>query len=360
MHTTTPSSPRQCSSNPLPTALPSRPRHGFTLVELLVVIAIIGTLVGLLLPAVQAAREAARRSGCQNNLRQLGLALQVYETAYRVFPPSLAWDGNLATGQAVWSAQARLMPFVEELAIGAEIRRQLTVPYDQATMPGGNLIAGIPIPLLLCPSEINTQPRSDANGPYHAPLNYAINLGTWLVFDPASRSGGDGPFFPNSRLKAGQIADGMSKTIALAEVKAYTAYFRNAAQANPTPPAGPEAVCGLGGQFKNDLPKLGSGHTEWVDGRSHQTGFTATFTPSTEVPCTRGSGDYDVDWTNQQEAKSTSAPTAAAVTARSHHGETVNYVRMDASVHPADSSIDLAVWQALCTRAGGETIADGR
>jgi len=61
-------------------------RPGFTLVELLVVIAIIGVLVGLLLPAVQAAREAARRSGCQNNLKQIGLALQNFHDTRDSFP----------------------------------------------------------------------------------------------------------------------------------------------------------------------------------------------------------------------------------------------------------------------------------
>ena len=63
----------------------NRKQNGFTLVELLVVIAIIGVLVGLLLPAVQAAREAARRMSCGNNIRQLGLGILNYESAYKGF-----------------------------------------------------------------------------------------------------------------------------------------------------------------------------------------------------------------------------------------------------------------------------------
>lgn len=82
-------------------------RQGFTLVELLVVIAIIGILVGLLLPAVQAAREAARRTTCQSNIRQLGIALHLYQNNLRVFPPM-----KLSSPDHNWAAL--ILPYIEQ------------------------------------------------------------------------------------------------------------------------------------------------------------------------------------------------------------------------------------------------------
>lgn len=89
-----------------------RRRLAFTLVELLVVISIIGVLVGLLLPAVQAAREAARRMQCGNNLRQLSLAFQNYESAYKTLPPSRITSGLSQHGFASF-----LLPMIEQTTV---------------------------------------------------------------------------------------------------------------------------------------------------------------------------------------------------------------------------------------------------
>ncbi len=76
--------------------------RGVTVLELMVSVAVIGVLVTLLLPAAQSAREAARRTQCKSNLRQMGLALQNYESSHRQFPP-----GYTLPGGAMWSALGR-------------------------------------------------------------------------------------------------------------------------------------------------------------------------------------------------------------------------------------------------------------
>jgi hypothetical protein len=96
-----------------------------------------------------------------------------------------------------------------------------------------------------------------------------------------------------------------------------------------------------------------TGHTEWVDGRAHQIGFTTTFRPNADVRPERV-GERSIDWTNMQEGKSGTVRTYAAVTARSHHPGIVNVAMMDGATRAISDDVDLQVWQAASTRKGSE------
>ena len=162
-----------------------RPRPAFTLVELLVVIAIIGILVGLLLPAVQAAREAARRMQCSNNLKQLGLSFQNYESAVKSFPINYATRGILGfpnTGPGIANSgrswMQMVLPYIEQTNLYNNI--DFTVGLQGATpnIVKNRIVAATVIPAYLCPSDDSNEGgllnnRSDLNNP--------DPLGKWAV-----------------------------------------------------------------------------------------------------------------------------------------------------------------------------------
>ena len=315
----------ECGESPRWSGRPG-PRLAFTLVELLVVIAIIGVLVGLLLPAVQQAREAARRMSCQNHLKQIGLGIHNYESAYRQFPTANA-GGFAASTLSGGSLFTAILPMMEQASAFDlyDFNRTNSDPYNVA-------VTGQRIPFFLCPSaaERRRVPGCDADQG-RAPGHYAASFGS-LDYDQYWASRGNprpslnGAIVYTDTVEGGtkfrDILDGTSATLMVGE----TAYnlpdytFRG-------------GECAGQSRFSFTywgVPFPGS------TGVTTQYGFNPRDFPD--------DGIFDAGWVRSF---------------RSDHPGGVQFVFVDGSVHFLTDSMDAIVLDALATRNGQEVVNAG-
>jgi hypothetical protein len=275
------------------------------------------------------------------------LAIQNFHNTNNALPPS----GSFPVGgpSVVWSPQSRLFPYLEQNNLAGQIS------YDNSTTTSTETKA-TRIAVLVCPSEPKNRGRAAATGVNSWCLNYGVNEGTWAIWSPTNGTGGNGPFTPTIPQRFSTITDGLSNTLAMADVKAFTPRLSGAGNPNSAgapPPQSAAALVALGGSFSAE-----GAHAEWQDGKVIQAGFTTTFTPNTKIAYTDAAsgGAYDVDLVTANEGNTANQYTYAAVTSRSYHGPLVNVLLMDGSVRPIADSIDRATWQGLSTRDGGESI----
>ncbi len=184
------------------------PARAFTLIELLVVIAIIAVLVALLLPAVQSAREAARRAQCVNNLMQLALALQNYESSHEMLPPGVVNTTgpiqDLPKGYHFgWLTQ--ILPYIEARTIYNHFNFKLGLYETENSTTRGTLVRSF-----LCPSD---------NGPGRGALGVAMNnyAGNHHDVEAAIAANNKGVLFLNSAIRYEDVTDGTSQTIFIGE-----------------------------------------------------------------------------------------------------------------------------------------------
>ncbi len=328
--------------------------RGFTLIELLVVIAIIAVLIALLLPAVQSAREAARRIQCVNNLKQIGLALHNYESSQGALPPSVVVAPNgTAFWSNGWSAQARILPFLEQGNSFNSIN--FTFAYS---IPDNTTVARLTIPGFICPSEQHPEPKTNTSGGQFGVITYNVNSGDWYVFGGIGTSGNRGAFGPNRSRKLGDFTDGLSNTLLVSEVKTYQSFLTNCTLSTvlepgqiPSPTVDPYSA--VPEYLSGACSLKTTGHGEWTDGAATETGFTTAWPPNKVIKA--GTPAVEVDLISKGEKSG--GPTYAAIISRSFHPGGVNSLLGDGSVRFIKSTIDGITWRSLGSVAGGEVIS---
>ena len=298
----------------------SRQAHqrGFTLVELLVVISIIGVLVSLLLPAVQAAREAARRTSCNNNLKQIGLALHTYHDTYRVLPPGwVAFNPSTGRphwlGEPGWAWSARILPFMEQ----TNVYEGLIHPELPITDDANAEARATPIPVYRCPSDIGARtfglrggdPYFGSGGGFRpvdlATGNYPGVFGTVDFHDicHGAKCEGNGSIIFQRGIRFADVRNGLSQTFVVGE--------RSSKKA-------PSTWVGM------------------VTGGEHAPArivAVATYPPNSEQEPEHYFHNFS-----------------------SFHPNGTNFVLADGSVRLVTETIEEQLYHALCTRAGNEVV----
>lgn len=295
----------------------SRSTRAFTLIELLVVIAIIAVLIGLLLPAVQRVREAAARTQCQNNLKQIGLALHNYHDRTGFLPPgyaALVNPDNSDRGPG-WGWAAHLLPDVEQENLFRSLRLDLDIS-DPANAAGRVQL----LKLFRCPSDEAVHPfdvlsQTNVFVTRVAQANYVAMYGHGEIEDDPGN--GNGMFFRNSRIRMTDVKDGLSNTTAISERSNNLAIatWTGSVTGGATHPRRP-------GPHVDGPQGLVLGHTGEGAG---------IHTPN--------SRDLHVTDFN------------------SRHPQGVNVLFGDGSVRLINENIRAATWAALGTRMGGEPIS---
>ena len=328
--------------------------RGFTLIELLVVIAIIAILIALLLPAVQQAREAARRTQCKNNLKQMGLATHNYHDTHLRFPPGwilAQYDDtgsitNPNEGQWMSTYMYYLFPYLEQKPLydgfwGTFTNSFVIGPaFGLGATPEHVLSVGTPVSALLCPSDgmggnVSTFFRDLAPTHYNicSRSNYLGFFGLDVQDMFVNKSA---VFARNYGAKIGDITDGSSNTLVFGE------YLTGVGPGNDFrgsfwSPQPSQAYI-----FTRNTPN--SPIPDSIDGFWCGDGYgPTTDRPDLNLPC------ISVNWWNTPNT---------SVASRSRHPGGSQVCLADGSVQFASENIDVGIWQALGSRAGGETISD--
>jgi prepilin-type N-terminal cleavage/methylation domain-containing protein/prepilin-type processing-associated H-X9-DG protein len=366
-----------------------RSRRGFTLIELLVVIAIIAVLIALLLPAVQAAREAARRAQCVNNLKQIGLGLHNYHQANNVFPmggamnprnnissygPTNAQPPFVYDDWCVWSAQALMLPYLEQGPVYAAINFSWACEgSDQGQINGGTFgnstVYNLNLNLFQCPSD--TFVGRSSNNSYYA----CYGTSTWMpdFFQGwTNQAGSTGLFAVWTAYGIRDATDGSSNTIAYSEGMAGNGQNGNGSyyigngivpypgnnankvyDANSIGAAVLTELASCANAFKptSNQGSLVSGRRgfRWGEGIPGFTMFNTIQTPNDTT--------YNVNVCRQDCNSGCNLDQSFSVRASSYHSGGVNAVMGDGSVRFFKNTISRNTWWALGTRSNNEVIS---